>query len=87
MTVRWTKRAATHLESIYRHIARDKPEAVRALVADLFAATEILTQHAGIGRRGRRSGTRELVRPPYLIVYHVKGDVVSIDAVIHGSRK
>lgn len=87
MTVRWTRRAVSHLESIYGYIAKDKPQAARAVVADLFAATEILGQHAGIGRRGRRSGTRELVKPPYLIVYHVKGDVVSIDAVIHGSRK
>ena len=42
-----------------------------------------------MGRRGRETGTRELVVVglPYLVVYQATSDIVDILAVLHTSRK
>ena len=39
-----------------------------------------------MGRLGERPGTRELVAPPYVIVYRVKDDVVEILHMWHGAQ-
>ncbi|HZQ51286.1 MAG TPA: type II toxin-antitoxin system RelE/ParE family toxin [Bryobacteraceae bacterium] len=87
MRVAWTQRANGHLQKIVGYIARDKPDVAHAVAEDLIRTTEILAQHAQAGRRGRRAGTRELIKPPHLIVYRVKHDVVNIHAIVHGARK
>jgi toxin ParE1/3/4 len=87
MRVVWTQRANGHLQKIVEYIARDKPGVAHAVAEDLIRTTEILAQHPQAGRRGRRAGTRELIKPPYLIVYRVKHDVVNIHAIVDGARK
>ncbi len=41
-----------------------------------------------MGRPGRVEGTRELVEPPYIIVYGVDepADEISVLAIVHGAR-
>jgi len=41
------------------------------------------------GRPGKKTGTRELVISalPYLIVYTVRGDVVCVVRILHGSQQ
>jgi plasmid stabilization system protein ParE len=38
-------------------------------------------------RSGRLKGTRELVVPPYIVVYRVLEQQIDIAAVIHGKRR
>jgi predicted transcriptional regulator len=56
---------------------------------DVFADTaEGLTKFPVIGRAGRLPGTAEFLVPslPYLIVYRVDAEVLTIVAVLHTSR-
>jgi plasmid stabilization system protein ParE len=41
------------------------------------------------GRRGKVSGTRELLVPrtPYVAIYEVRGDLVFVLRVIHGAQQ
>jgi toxin ParE1/3/4 len=50
---------------------------------------DALAEHPAMGRSGRVPGTRELIitGTPYLIPYRVKGKVVEILRVFHGSRR
>ncbi len=70
-------------------IARDNPEAARAVAGRVRAAARRLDQFPLLGREGRRAGTRELVLPslPYVLVYRVETDAsVSILRFLHTSR-
>jgi plasmid stabilization system protein ParE len=48
--------------------------------------TAQLETFPGLGRPGGRQGTRELVCPPYIIVYRVKEDVAEILYIWHGAQ-
>jgi addiction module RelE/StbE family toxin len=87
MRVRWSERSARDLETIHDYIAHDKPEAARITVENLILAGDSLALHPNIGRPGRCKNTRELVQPPFVIVYGIEGDVIDIRAVLHGSRR
>jgi len=55
----------------------------------IFSAVELLERHPEAGRRGRVSGTRELVIPatPFLIAYRVHGNRIEVLALLHRARK
>ncbi len=88
MTVYWTPSARSDLIEIFEHIRRDDPRAASGLVDRIDAAVSRLSQHPGMGRPGRLSGTRELVIPraPYVVAYRVVGDDVQVLRVLHGAR-
>ncbi len=54
----------------------------------MIATAERLRDFPAIGRPGRLPGMREfsIVALPYLIVYAVRSDVVTIVAVFHSAR-
>ena len=56
----------------------DNPEAARALAQSLLDRIAQLETFPGLGRPGERTGTRELISSPYVIVYRVKDDVCEI---------
>jgi toxin ParE1/3/4 len=67
--IRWTSQAADQLEAIVNHICKDNPSAARTLAQTILGRIAILQKFPGLGRPGERSGTRELVSPPYVIAY------------------
>jgi len=87
--VRWTRRSLRALDEITEYIARERPEAARAVAGRVFAATDRLSEHPASGRPGRVPGTRELVVPatPFIVPYRVRGEVVEILHVFHGARR
>jgi addiction module RelE/StbE family toxin len=82
--------SAPALRDIAAHVAyldQFNPQAARALAAALLAAGDGLEALPLRGRSGRIAGTRELVaRPPYVIIYEVSRDAVSILRVWHGAQ-
>lgn len=80
--------AARDLESILDHIALDSPTAAEAVFRGTVRAAEKLPEFPAMGRPGRHPETRELSLAglPYLIVYAVGPDAVTILAVFHTSR-
>jgi len=80
--------AERDLDSIIDYIALDNPGAAETVYRAIVATAERLTNFPEMGRSGRLPGTREfpVSSLPYLIVYEVGADVVTILAVFHSAR-
>jgi toxin ParE1/3/4 len=80
--------AAHDLESIVDYIALDNPVAAEGVYRGIVAAVQKLPQFPALGRPGRHPETRELSVSglPYLIVYEVSAEAVTILAVFHTAR-
>ena len=87
MIVRWTPTGLRDLECLHAYVAEDNAEAAAISVERVLAAIEELRRHPEMGRRGRVSGTRELVVSPYVIGYRAKGATLQILGIIHGGRR
>jgi toxin ParE1/3/4 len=85
----WSQDAETDLDTITAYIARDDVIAAIRMRDEIERRLEVLAAHPRAGRRGRVSGTRELVLAgtPYIGVYRVRGDDVVILRVLHGARR
>ena len=80
--------AARDLEGIVDYIALDNPDAAESVYRGIVSAAEKLPEFTALGRPGRHPETRELsiADLPYLIVYEVESEAVTILAVFHTSR-
>lgn len=80
--------AARDLEGIVDYIALDDPAAAESVYRGIVQAARRLPQFPALGRPGRHPETRELSLSglPYLIVYEVSAEAVTILAVFHTSR-
>ena len=89
MTLRWTRLAASHLESAFDYLAQDSADAAATVVERILSAIEVLERHPQMGRAGRVPRTRELVitGTPFVVAYRVRRDRVEILAVLHGARR
>jgi toxin ParE1/3/4 len=89
MKLRWTAPALRDLEAIGEYIARDNPAAADRIVTRILDQAERLAAHPHAGRAGRIPETRELVisDTPFILPYRVRGEVVEVLAVFHGSRQ
>jgi toxin ParE1/3/4 len=85
--VTFSQRAADDIEEVRAFISADNPGAASKVAADLVRAAQRLGNMPGLGRPGRVDGTRELIVPPYVVVYTVIGNVVWILRVLHGAQK
>jgi toxin ParE1/3/4 len=88
LTLRVTRRAAAHIESIEAYIANENPGAARDVGRRIRAAFEMLCHFPDMGRRGKVSGTREWLvrRIPYVVVYAISESSVDILGVFHCAR-
>jgi len=84
-------KAADDIDGIFAWIARDNPRAAVTIVRRLRERIGRLGTAglAHIGRPGLVNGTRELVEPPYIIVYRVdeERDTIVVLAVCHGAQQ
>ncbi|MBY6242974.1 type II toxin-antitoxin system RelE/ParE family toxin [Methylosinus sp. Sm6] len=89
MKLRWTAPALRDLEAIGDYIARDNPAAADRVVTRILDQAELLAVHAHAGRAGRVPETREMIvsDSPFVLPYRVRGEVVEVLAVFHGSRQ
>jgi plasmid stabilization system protein ParE len=79
--IRWTAQAAYDLQSIHDFIACDSADYAAMVLRRLVAAIEILERFPWSGRHlPEHDGDdlRELVRPPYRIVYRVSGESIHV---------
>ena len=82
--------AALDIDAIFSWISKDNPRAAAEMVEHIRLRINRLA-FAGlshIGRPGLVEGTRELVEPPYIVVYMVDEpvDEITVLAVMHGAR-
>ena len=85
--LRLSDRALADLDVIADFIEEDAGSgAASEMITRILDATDRLAGFPRMGRPGRRAGTRELVVEPYVVVYRVLPDAVSIETVLHGRQ-
>jgi addiction module RelE/StbE family toxin len=82
--------AVRDLEDIFNWISKDNPRAAANMVERIRLRIGRL-EYSGlshIGRPGLVAGTRELVEPPYIIVYEVDeaAGEITVLSVMHAAR-
>ncbi|MEA3546062.1 MAG: type II toxin-antitoxin system RelE/ParE family toxin [Thermodesulfobacteriota bacterium] len=90
MQVRWTEQAIADIQSLRAYIEKDKPQAAKKIVLRIISIVENdLLLQPGMGRPGRKPGTRELIisGTPYFIPYRIKDNWLEIIRVLHGAMK
>ena len=84
------ERAALDIDDIFNWISQDNPRAATNMVERIRLRIERLAFSglSHIGRPGLLDGTRELIEPPYIIVYEVDeaADQITVLSVMHGAR-
>ena len=84
--IRWTTEAADQLETAVKRIQQDNPSAAPNVAQAVIDRIEQLAAFPGLGRPGEMNGTRELVSPPYIVVYRSTEEIVEILHIWHGSQ-
>jgi len=85
--IRWTTDAANQLEGIVERIQQNNPDAARKTAQAILERIGELKVFPQLGRPGQDvEGTRELVCPPYVIVYRLKNDAAEILCIWHGAQ-
>jgi plasmid stabilization system protein ParE len=87
--VRWTEQAANDLAAILEFIRRDSPAYARLVVGRLYDAIGKLRDFPDLGRvvpEREQPTLRELILPPYRVVYRRATDLVEILTIFHSAR-
>lgn len=87
--VRWTEQAVEDLTAIKAFIGQDSPAYALAVVGRLYQAVGQLARFPDSGRvvpEVGRAEIRELVRPPYRIVYRRRAELVEVLLIFRSSR-
>ncbi len=90
MQVRWTSRAVADLHDLRTYIEGDKPGAAKKLTLRIISLIEDdLVLQPGLGRPGRKPGTRELIisGTPYLVPYRIEKDSLIVLRILHGAMQ
>ena len=75
-------------DDIMVYIAQDNPTAAIDLDLEFEAKAENARLRPKLYKAGRVKGTREIVvRPNYLMIYRVTGDVVEVLRVLHAAQQ
>ncbi len=84
----YAQAARDDLGGIIDYIALDNPGAAQDVFGKITGAVNRLAQFPELGHVGRLPKTRELsiTGLPYVVVYHVSADAVTIVAVFHSAR-
>ena len=85
----WSPLARARLREIRAFVALDKPDAAERLATRIVAMVEALRTHPYLGRAGAEPEVRELVigRTPYIILYRVRGQRITISTIWHAAQK
>ncbi|MFG1211839.1 type II toxin-antitoxin system RelE/ParE family toxin [Xanthobacter flavus] len=89
MKVTFRARSLGHLRQIEHYVASDSPAAAGRLVARIERAILNLADHPLSAPVGTVPGTRQLAiaDTPYLVIYRVDADGITILAVLHAARR
>jgi toxin ParE1/3/4 len=78
--------ALDELIALRSFIGRENPDAAQRVFDDLVREALALAAFPNRGRPGRIPRTRELLVPPYVIVYTVRDEELVVLRVLHGAR-
>jgi toxin ParE1/3/4 len=84
----WRPMALADRDAIMDYIAQDNPSAAIDLDLEFEAKAENARIRPRLYKAGRVKGTREIVvRPNYVLVYRVIGNVVEVLRVLHAAQQ
>ena len=90
VTIRFAESAVAYLETIRRwYIEQGIPDVGERLIAEIFQRIEVLAEHPELGRivpEFDQPFLRELIQPPFRIVYRCDPDRVRIVRVWRSER-
>jgi len=89
LRVWWTTQARQDRRDLISYVETEGLLIALELDERISQAVSQLQDHPYSGRPGRATGTRELVivRTPYIAVYVVSEDAVSVVRLIHGAQR
>lgn len=87
MIIRWLHLAEKDLDDLFAFIAQESLAMAEKEVERVIGEVAGLQSHPAMGRPGRVPETRELVIPPYIVAYRVKGNTVQILRVLHSAQE
>ena len=90
MKVVWTNRAFDHLLRIREHLGLTSSVYADQVMDRLIARSEQLSSFPRSGRQVpeyAQDDVRELVAPPYRLIYRVRPERVDVLAVVHGRQQ
>jgi len=85
--IRWLSLAEKDLDDLFAYVAQDSLAVAEKEVDRVIEEVSRLQSHPAIGRPGRVPETRELVIPPYIVAYRVKGATIQILRVLHSAKE
>jgi len=88
LLIDWKDAAKADAAVILSYIAQDNISAAYDVYEKIRQQVSILAQFPKLGRKGRVSGSRELVitGTPYIVAYRIKGESVHILRILHGAQ-
>lgn len=87
LVLEWRETAREDLLAIVEYIAEDDPRAAQRLKDEIEAKALRLRKRPRLYRRGRVTGTREMVvRSNYVMVYAVDVRAVTVLRVLHAAQ-
>ena len=90
LALRWTDHAVTQLAALVDFISLDSPFYAEQVVDRIVARLEQARRHPASGRmvpEFGREDVRELIEPPYRLVYRVRIDAVEVLSILHGRQQ
>ena len=89
MNVIWSDRALRSLAKIHEALTAESPDAANRTIDRILKRGDQLVAFPSSGRvvdRYERPGLRELIEPPYRIVYRIRAQQVQVVDVFHSSQ-
>jgi toxin ParE1/3/4 len=84
--IRWTTEASDQLVAAVECIQEDNPTAARNVAQSVIDRIAALASFPVMGRPGEVKGTRELISPPYIVVYRYTDEIVEVLHIWHGAQ-
>jgi toxin ParE1/3/4 len=85
--VNWLAAALHNLEEQADFIAENNLESGQKMLTEIASAVNQLARFPSLGRAGRVDGTRELIVPPYIVVYRVRNGTIEVLRLLHGAQR
>lgn len=89
LPLRWTEGAVSQLASIAEYISVTSPVYAEAMIERIVARLALAQAHPLVGRHVRelrQENVRELVEPPYRLVYRAREECIEVLAIVHGRQ-
>jgi len=88
--VHWTETAIKHLTALYQYIAQDSPLYAQRVADKIIRRSEQIAVFPQSGRQVPEYNApdiREIIEPPYRLIYRIKAEQIDMLAVIHGAQR